>query len=252
LRPYQAIAKDKKHCDRSLLRSAREFYDSWKLAVEAAGIDYEAQAGRKRYKYPDAESVKTKIQQRTQNDIPLSRIAVDRGEHRDKGLIYSATRFFGSWQSAVAAAGFDYPAPKNSPRGRKYPDAESVVREIRQRKKNNLPLNSFAVQKGEFRDKALFNSASKTLGSWGNAVIAAGFSYSASSLKATRKYVDGAAVTKELLRRKDAGQPIGSKAISTEDRALQYGGRKFFGSWAAALKAAGITPPKQGSPQLIQ
>ena len=61
---------------------------------------------------------------------------------------------------------------------------------------------------------------------------------------------DRPTVLAELRRRKRAGEPLGYDAISAEPwgQALRNRCRALFGTWAAALHAAGIEPAKEQTP----
>lgn len=238
---YQAIAKARQLCDRGLLAAAREFHGSWQSAVEAAGFDYQRILDRQRRKYPDADSVIAEICHRKKAGVLLSTYAAYAGRHRDKGLLYATRREFGSWDAAVKAAGIDYAITG----GRKYPSAESVVNEIQRRRKEGLPIHYRAVAKGGVRDLSLLRSACKILGSWRDAIEAAGFDYRNISREQRMKYPDGDAIIAEIRRRLEDGKPLKHKDVALgvhSDDALLRSGKRCFGSWSGALKAAGVGP----------
>jgi hypothetical protein len=91
------------------------------------------------------------------------------GDLQDKhAYLYSqGVWFFGDWNSALRAAGFD---PEMA-RMRRFWNNEKIINELRQMRKQNLPLYAKYVMKNHSN---LFHGALAIYGSWNKAVKAAG------------------------------------------------------------------------------
>ena len=76
-------------------------YGSWRNAVEAAGLDYDA---IRRYKDWDEARILGELRERSQAGEPLNAGEVCLS---DTALITAARRTFGSWDKALEAAGID-------------------------------------------------------------------------------------------------------------------------------------------------
>ena len=76
-------------------------YGSWRNAVEAAGLDYDA---IRRYKDWDEERILEELKERHQQGMPLNagEVCVS-----NTALITAARRTFGSWDKALEAAGLE-------------------------------------------------------------------------------------------------------------------------------------------------
>ncbi|MCX6358438.1 MAG: hypothetical protein NT029_01425 [Armatimonadetes bacterium] len=77
-------------------------FGSWRAAIRAAGIEY---AGVRRYRRWDEIAIVEQLRKMFAAGVELNAKAV---EASDVALITAARRRFGSWQSALAAAGIDY------------------------------------------------------------------------------------------------------------------------------------------------
>lgn len=204
----------------------------------------------KKKPYPDAESVLEVVRTRNEMGLPLSPGQLNKGKYADPELHQAGIRLCGSWQRAVESAGFDYAETLGKARSR-YPTAESVIREIKDRHKSGLPLNSADVRQrpGLHRDIPLHSSAQKYFGSWRNAIGTAGLDYSriykCKPSGEGRRYPDKDSIVDGIRRRAEAGLPLNGLAVAKgkqRDHALYRWGMEYFGGWAMVLEAAGIDP----------
>ncbi len=113
---------------------------------------------------------------------------------------------------------------------RKPAGAKAVVIEIRGRERQGLSLAS-----GANRGDWLYAAAVRFFGSWGRAVEAAGFAYG--GVKQANLAADD--VLLRIRRLADAGEPLRAGEHSLESSAA----RRHFGSWQAAVEAAGCELP---------
>lgn len=115
-----------------------------------------------------------------------------------------------------------------------------VLREIRRRKRLGLPLN---VQVVRFDRGAgsLSTMAWHHFGSWDNALAAAGIRPEA--VRRIGRW-DRARVVNEITARAASGRRLDQTAVRADRFPLLSAGRRWFGDWNRALKAAGLDPAK--------
>lgn len=165
--------------DDMLYKKAVQFFGSWRKAVIAAGLDpleeYPQYAMRDRY--PTPESVIAGIRKRKAGGQSLRQAMASKPRNRggNLALVTVAIRHFGSWQQALAAAGFD-PDRESPWRAQKYPSAELVLESIRRRHREGLSLDTTFLQRHRISqggDAILPWCAKKFFGSWDTALAAA-------------------------------------------------------------------------------
>jgi hypothetical protein len=159
-----------KHSKPGLLAGGRRLWGTWRNAVEAAGVDYPSTL-----RYPTKEAVMKAIKGRLK--LGASRLRVQKvckGADGDHTLYRMAQKFFGSWRSAMKAAGC-FEAACGS--WAKYPASESVLAEIKRRNKRRLSLRSTEVLAGKHRDIPLYQFAGRFFGNWRTAIKKAGLAY---------------------------------------------------------------------------
>ena len=109
-----------------------------------------------------------------------------------------------------------------------------VIEAIRARQQAGLPVRGFSRQ-----DPRLYFGARRLFGSWECALQAAGL-----PSRPLRKW-SRSVVTDEILARHQAGLPLAK--ITILDNRLYNAARRLFGSWNAALVAAGLPPNRKWS-----
>lgn len=182
------------------------------------------------------ELVLQRIDKRRAAGLPLNSADVVAD---DEPLTGAARRLFGSWGNAITAAGLDYEAIKAEARSRPASppgtwDAEVVTKQIRERAERGEPLNAHAVQ---IDDSKLYSAAVVHLGSWGKAVEAAGLDYL--EYRKTAEWSPEKLIAKiqELYA---AGADLSDRNVYLLAGALYGAAFVHFGSWPAAVEAAGI------------
>jgi len=231
------------HAEKALRWAGANRFESWDQALEAAGLDPASVRRRKDSPYRDATAVIDEIKQRQRRKSPLNVVAMQKGEHSDNSLYRAGMRHFGSWDAALKAAGID-PYTVKLWRRSPYQDGKAVVAAIKRRNRRKLPLSAVSLLKGEHADTALYNAAARQLGSWYDGVQAAGIDPGSVMLRRHRAYPDRADVIAELKRRKKLNVPASTTAVARgehTDYALYSAAKRDFGSWNAALLAAGIS-----------
>jgi hypothetical protein len=147
-----------------ILRAATWHFGSWRLALEAAGLNAEEIA---RYQKWSRERIVERIQELHAQGHDLSWREVSL--HVDPPLAAAALRSngFSSWREAITAAGLEI---EEIARYEQW-SPERISREIRERHAQSRPLSSKAAQA---ENPALFCAARRRFGSWDAALEAAG------------------------------------------------------------------------------
>jgi len=148
----------------------------------------------------------------------------------------AATRLFGSWQAALIEAGVN---PEMIRRRRCWTD-EAILEKLRQMAARGADFSWTAVASGP--DRALAAAAVKKcrFGSWQAALCAAGVAET-TAVRRIRRW-DARTVEAAISRRRLEGLPLNAKAVEREEPSLFAAARRRFGSWNAALMAAGVDP----------
>lgn len=216
--------------DSALDWAGRKFFGSWEDALRAAGVDVENMLGR-RIRWTK-ESVLDAIRSRAKRGLKLN--------HGKAGssLSQAAKKLFGSWDQALKAAGID---PNSVRRSRVWTKA-LVLERITQRRSKRQPLNVTALD--DSGAGMLIRAATKLFGSWDEALRAAGVDPSEVRLRGSGVSWSKPLVVREIRKRKARGEPLNSRGIRQDEFGNQIfqSGSRLFGSWDAALRAAGLDP----------
>lgn len=162
-----------------------------------------------------AERVLVELQRRSKRGRPLNS-----GANRGDWLYAAAVACFGSWGKAVKAAGFDYRTIKLRPLGKK-----ELLAMLREQVSSGAPMLARA------QDAGVAAAARRLFGSWKRAVQAAG------GRSGPTKWTP-AAVIAGIRAEIAQGLPVNSAQILDRNQNLYAAGRRRFGNWDAALKAA--------------
>ncbi len=145
-------------------------------------------------------------------------------------LYQAGTRMFGSWRNALLAAGI---SPARARLTERWPP-EKVISTIIALSRKEKPLGPTELQR---RHGYLVRAAQRHFGSWAKAVAAAGVD--PSRLRRIPQWSRDA-IIKAILERALDNAPLGSRNV--RPRSLAEAGARAFGSWRAALLAAGVQP----------
>ncbi|WP_153558022.1 hypothetical protein [Roseimaritima sediminicola] len=222
--------------------AASLYFGSWEAALDAA--DVPADLRHRITRYESAEEVLAGIAQHRRYGFSVAPLDVYFGTHNNIQLWKAAFRFFPSWHAAVAKAGGTSSQIKQAsktPLGTR----DEVLDELRRRSADVTQLSVTTLTSAE-ADKYLYLMASGFFGDWQSAIRAIGVdpkSYNQKNLNPQRKYLDEADLLEEIQRRQKAGEPLHTRGVTGGqhvDAPLLYTARKLFGSWEAAIRAAGI------------
>ncbi len=221
------------HTDACLADAARRYFGSYHDALVAAGLAAPREP-RKRTRWT-RERLIAEIQSRHREGRPLSSGCLNNGS-----LVRAALRLFGGWRAALQAAGI--PGVR-IPRAKW--DHQRVLDEIRTQKRKGVPLRKTSV------GQSLYLVACRRFGSWRAALAAAGVS--PADLPSECERWSRQRVIDEIQSRHRQGLSLAYGA--PDNGQLGAAGQKWFGSWRAALKAAGVPvkpePRQQWSRQRI-
>jgi hypothetical protein len=210
-----------------LRKVAQRAFGSWSKAFEIAGVQKPENPTKWTKKWTK-ESIVYTLQELYRNGQPLK---------MSGALRLAIYREFGSLQQAYISAGIPNP-PKRINR-EKWTE-ETVIRAIRDvSSSGKVPTSEALKREGKSR---IVRQAVKVFGSWNKAVLAAGFTpinqharkwTEETVIKAIRDVSSsGKAPTSEVLKREGKGRIVQAAV-------------KVFGSWNAAILAAGFTPINQ-------
>jgi 5,10-methylene-tetrahydrofolate dehydrogenase/methenyl tetrahydrofolate cyclohydrolase len=144
-------------------------------------------------------------------------------------LAYAARRYVGSWEKAIEAAGFDY----SKIRRKSFWSRKKIVSYISELSAQGKPLH---VSAAERMYRGLVGAATMYFGSWHKAIKAAGLDYS--KIKKQKEW-SKKAIVREIRRVHREGLDLSTTIpVRTQYRILHAAAVRYFGSWAAALKAA--------------
>lgn len=156
-----------------------------------------------------------------------------------------AQSLFGTWSGALAAAGMDPFGGAKSP----WPTADkaALLAEIRRRESARESLGYGQVATGKW-GQPLLKRSEVLFGSWNTALLAAGIEPEGG--RSPWVAANKAAILAEIRRRTSAGETLGSSEVAKEKwgRGLRQRTTNLFGSWNAALVAAGVEPVRANSP----
>lgn len=207
-----------------LYRAARKWFGSWREAVLTAGVT--AKLPRRWTR----DAVLDTIRRRHQHGPPLNQVWKD-----DQPLFQAAFKQFGSWHTALQAAGLAVTSPRRWSR-------ERVLQALQDHYRRGQ------VKVYEF-DVGLADAGRRYFGNLNNALEAAGLSPPPGRWN-ERKII---AMIQDYYVK---GLPLEFRGC--KDRFLAEAAKRHFGSWRAAVAAAGLTNrvPQSGatrrwSPQAV-
>jgi hypothetical protein len=160
---------------------------------------------------------------------------------KHRSLVSAAAYHFGSFRNAVEAAGIDYLTVSSRPKWTK----PAVIRVIKQARRDGKDLSWSAVikRKSLLRRAAYVAVQKRLFGGWPRALEAAGVDADSSS-----RYQgwDKTLVVAELKQRSADGEPCNSYAVLCSNPALHAAAIRHCGSFANAVRAAGLGGKRHG------
>lgn len=229
-----AAGLDRQRCQRwekqKIIHRLRLYAQS---IVEDATLEHVSDAEEEALEHPNAPRNDFESANRFSQDICVAR-AIDKHDGDGECLVFdkhqinllrqAAARYFGSWAKAVKEAGIaDGIISRRSSKNWSREDVVSVLQKAYEDGRSHR-----AILKEE---KGLDGAVRRHFGKWLVAVEAAG-------LKAKKRTWTRELIIAEIKQRFEKGVSLSSRA--KDNAALASTGRYHFGSWTAALQAAGV------------
>ena len=148
-------------------------------------------------------------------------------------LLRAATRYFGSWKSAIEYSGIDYQGIRRYKSWTK----ESILDRIRELHANGEDLSWRHVSTIVDPQLAAAATKRKHFGSWKAAVTEAGLDYG--SIRRYQEW-DEEMITSAIVELHKQGIDLNAKSMEEYDITLITAARRRFDSWDKALTAAGL------------
>ncbi len=161
----------------ALLRAATRYFGSWRTAIEFAGLNYD---DIRRYKSWSRERILERVRELHAQGEDLSWRHVSTQIDPQLAAAATKSKHFGSWRSAVTAAGLDYGTIR---RYREWDEATITAR-IQELHGQGMDLNAKSMEE---HDITLITAARRRFDSWDKALTASGLDYKTIVLRAPFK-----------------------------------------------------------------
>ena len=148
-------------------------------------------------------------------------------------LLRAATRYFGSWRTAVEYSGLNY----DDIRRYKTWSRDRIIERINELYEQGEDLSWRHVSTQVDPQLAAAATKRKHFGSWRNAVASAGLDYG--KIRRYREW-DADTITQKLRELHEQGIDLNAKHMEEFDITLITAARRRFDSWDRALTAAGL------------
>lgn len=208
---------------RDLLGAIRMYFGSIVRARAIAGLPAPPQPRGPRERWDETRVVQ-EIMERYESELPLAKTK------SPQRLVRAGQRYFGSWRAAVEAAGLSYDEVRLV---REAYTADEVLAEL-QRLSTERPSMVWS----ELTDEKFYPAVARLFGSLDEALQRAGLD--GWPLRLREPMLTRSAVLEELRARRRAGKPAHFLAVQEQDRHLWYSAITHFGTWDAAIAAAGL------------
>lgn len=211
---YEAVTREWK----GLATAGTRLFGSWPGTLQAVGINPDR---IRQCRIWDRKRLLAYLQHRFAEGGNTNSVVLPRS------IRQALARRWGSWADAVEELGFD---PESC--GAKCPQwsAEKVTSEIQRRRERGLPLHTTNPKR-----LSLLQAGIRFFGSWNNALKADG--PEPLCVRRLSPNWGRESILAEIRRRQQLSMELRVDRISSKSVVLA--GRRFFGSWGAALKAAG-------------
>jgi len=220
-------ATDVSRNNQQLYKNAGKLFGSYIEAVESLGVDY-SDFGLARRQW-NKEEIKSEIKRLFKAGKPLNAGWMRKNEN---ALYIAANKRYGSWDEALGSIGIDCEKIR---RRRKW-SPELVKDRIREKYKAGDRLDAVHVLEN---DKRLFYAGERHFGGWEKAVAAADIDYGRVRLDRRKKW-SRKMIVERILEMEKKGKKLNHGAAVGSNRNLVAAAVRHFGSWRAALEAAGI------------
>jgi hypothetical protein len=225
------------HCV-PLYQAGCKYCGSWRKAIKAAGLKYDhVRVLERACPVWGEEKVIAAIKRRYRLKQPLNSNHIQTKEQR---LYGAALKYFGGWAQAIAAAGLDYSKLRKKDPMRSW-SKTAIVAEILRRVEQGLSIRGYDVY---LEDGGLYHAAKRHFGKggWAKARVLAGFD---PIDPRPWQIWNQQNVREEILQLHESGVALNTGSLQGSSYAyILSAGRVVFGSWAKAIRAAGLNYSK--------
>jgi hypothetical protein len=213
----------------ALLSAAAYHFDSYRKAVETAGISYDEVVRRPRWTRQQIIALIKGARKKGQ-DLHWSAVTKRRDELGKAAFASLQPRLFGKWSKALHAAGLD--ADEIS-RYRHW-NRNTIVLELKSRSKDKELLNSGSLQE---EDAGLHAAAVRHFGGYDAALRAA--KLEPERIRRRKKW-DKSAVIQAIKSSGKSGKRLADSDVRKDWPALYGAAVRLFGAYTTARSAAGV------------
>lgn len=221
----------------AFLNRATILFGTWGRALATAGLDPFGGA-KSPWRMANKAAILVEIRRRKHTAGSLRSKEIEK-EKWGQSLWLRAKGLFGCWNAALLAAGVEH---EGGPSQWAKADKADILAEIRRRKRTGESLRVTKILRERW-GRALLDRSKKLFGSWNASLRRVGLE----PAKETSPWpkADRAAIVAEIRRRKRAGESLQTTKIESEKwgHPLMKRAKTLFGSWSAALLAAGVDLP---------
>jgi hypothetical protein len=148
-------------------------------------------------------------------------------------LLAAGIRYFGTWRTAIEAAGISYDSV------RKYRDwsKERIIETIQRLQQEGVDLSFRSMMLSKYAPMVYAAIRPNHFGSWKEALSSAGLA--PEEIYRYRSW-DDESILSEIRRLKEEGADLSSKKMDENSNPLIATARRRFGNWGAAVERAGI------------
>jgi len=217
------------HSQQALVSAAAYHFNSYRDAVEKAGIDYAAITRRPRWTKARIVAL-IKMGHRDKQDLHWSAVTKRRDELGKAAFASLQKRLFGRWDAALEASGLKV---SDVSRYRQW-DKPAIVAEIKHRVSQKKDINSGTIQKD---DPGLHAAAVRFFGKYDAALKAA--KINPASVR-RRKSWSAEEVLRSLKQLARQGEHLSDGQVRREHPALYGAAVRLLGSFTTAREKAGV------------
>ncbi len=145
----------------------------------------------------------------------------------------AAFRYFGNWETAVTAAGFNYDDIRRTKRWSR----DKIVEQIKKAHAEGTDLSWRAASTGKISALAYAAICDRHFGSWGKALRAAGLNED--DIRRYHRW-DEREIQHKILTAYSRKADLNAKAAEDRDPLLFHAAVRTYGSWRGALQSCGL------------
>ncbi|MEX2112841.1 MAG: hypothetical protein WD845_06615 [Pirellulales bacterium] len=216
--------------DHELYAAACQQFGTWETALRYAGV------GRRSLFAGFARRRELLLARIDELCVKGANLSAEYNRQRRPALYRAARTYFGSWAEVLVAAAID-PAQAESSTGPRHLDRAAIIDALKRRHAAMRPMTWSATCR---EDHGLATAAKHCFSNWQAALHAAGLQPSRKTSKRPRRRWSKDSIRAAIQQRHRDGKSLAANRVYRDDPPLVPAAIRYFGSWTAALAAAGI------------